>query len=524
MANPAAADLLGMENPEVLTEQSWAQFGQDFSAEELWRQAEASADQQYRRDIRLRRVDGRQVLLDAFVVVSSHYGDGRLQLIGFDVSDHRRREHREANMARFDSLTGMLSRAAVEKHLDRLFDDEAGTPGLLFIDLDDFKVVNDSMGHAVGDTILAEVAGRLIPENTEDVWLGRWGGDEFVAVVKDVARYDLESLAGELLERLKPPFEYGGKTFFLTATMGLTDGDRSGSPSAMFRDADAAMYAANAAGKRHWCQFKPEMHEAARNRIETDTRLREGLAQDQFEAFFQPRIRAADGLPCGFEALARWHHPKRGLVAPGEFIAVAESTGQISDLDLVIARQACRASRLWAADGPQAWTVSFNVSARSLNREGFAEYLGDLLPVMDAADCRFEVELTETVLMNRSETVTRNLQAIQDRGIHLAIDDFGTGYSSLRYLDELPAASLKIDRGFVANFPDSSAIVQAAISMAHAFGMTVIAEGVETREQALALRSMGCDQLQGYLFAKPMSPADAEAWYEQHHNQSFLED
>jgi diguanylate cyclase (GGDEF)-like protein/PAS domain S-box-containing protein len=415
-----------------------------------------------------------------------------------------------------DPLTGLPNRTLT---LDRLAQALARRKreridvAVFVIDIDGFKLINDSLGHAAGDEVLLALAPRLNAAVRESDTVARLGGDEFVVICPDV---DSVRGATDVAARLsaavtRPLVLSSGEHFFTVSTGGTLATSVHDTPESLLGDADAAMYRAKAGGRGRYELFDEAMRTTLMARVRTETELRHALDRDELEVYYQPVIDLATGRPVSTEALVRWHHPERGLVGPLEFIPVAEETGLIGLLGLRVLEHACRQTAAWQRDIDPTLGVSVNVSGR--------QALNPLLPAQVAAIAEqsalrpgtLALEITETMLMEEADSPTTVLDSLRQYGLSLVLDDFGTGYSSLSRLKRFPLDVLKIDRSFVSGMdsnPDDRAIVKATIDMAHAVGLTVVGEGVETLEQEQHLRAFGCDRAQGFLYARPQ-PAEA---------------
>jgi diguanylate cyclase (GGDEF)-like protein len=376
---------------------------------------------------------------------------------------------------------------------------------VLFIDLDRFKVLNDSLGHATGDQVLRELADRLRRFTRGTDVAVRFGGDEFVLVCEDLEEpAAATAIADRLGALLRDPVVLGERSHVMTVSIGVavtTDPDRI--PEELVRDADAAMYRAKELGKDRSELFDEAMHADVRRRLDVEAGLRGALERGELRLHYQPEVELTSGRVLAVEALVRWEHPERGLLAPGEFIAVAEDTGLIVPIGAWVIRAACRQAALWS-ETPV--TMRVNLSARQLRDPGLVEVIREALEESGIAARDLCLELTESMLMqdvDRSAAVLGELRAM---GVRLALDDFGTGYSSLAYLRHLHVDRLKVDRSFMAEFDDQPAeqtIVAAIIGMARGLGLAVTAEGIETQAQLDRLRALGCDAVQGFLLARP---------------------
>ncbi|QGT77751.1 EAL domain-containing protein [Guyparkeria halophila] len=429
-----------------------------------------------------------------------------------DMSRLRATEARLDFLARHDALTDLPNRALLLSHLhERVASADVAALGLLLIDLDRFRDVNDSYGHHVGDTLLRQAAQRL-ESLLEGRCLARLGGDEFAVLAENLGRTDLAGLAETIIEVLSRPWRLdNGTEVRLGASIGITCyPDFGRSPEALLQQADASVYRAKAEGRGGFRFFDDSLTASARHRIEMETRLRRAIEAGELELHYQPQVEIASGRIIGAEALVRWRDGERGLVPPDAFIPVAEQTGMIGLLGEWVLREACRQGREWRDAGLAVPRLAVNLSARQLHDESLVERVRAVLDETGYPPDRLELELTESALMHQQERSVRVLRALRRLGLHLAIDDFGTGYSSLAYLRQFPIDVLKIDKRFVddlAENNDDREIAGAILAMGHALRLSVIAEGVETEAQLAFLRANGCDTYQGYLFSPPLPPA-----------------
>jgi diguanylate cyclase (GGDEF)-like protein/PAS domain S-box-containing protein len=439
--------------------------------------------------------------------------------------DHRCTQDRLAYLAQFDTLTGLPNRTMYIERLSqalRQSDRDRRSVGVLFVDVDRFKSVNDELGHSGGDAVLARVAGRLQscvhPADT----VARLSGDEFALLLNHVTGPEDAAMVSErVIASLAKPFRVDGHKVYVSASLGISISPADGSdPDALLKNADMAMYLAKQAGRNTYRFFLPEMNARAAERLRTETELRGALARREFVLHYQPKASIESGLISGFEALLRWNHPQRGLVSPTEFIPILEDTGLINEVGEWVVRQACEQIRAWRNAGLKACPVAINLSARQFNQNDLDVSIARILRETAIDPNLLEFELTESILMSDSEDAVRVLDNMKRCGIRLSVDDFGTGYSSLAYLRRFPLDSLKIDRAFIRHITTDSGeatIAKAIISLAHSLKLRVVAEGVETQAQLDFLREYACDEMQGYLFARPMSAADcaramAEGW------------
>jgi diguanylate cyclase (GGDEF)-like protein/PAS domain S-box-containing protein len=434
-------------------------------------------------------------------------------------SDITRRKQTEAaleHLALHDALTGLPNRALFRDRLSRALsraDRTGGCVGVLFLDLDNFKLINDSLGHEAGDKLLKTVANRLQSCLRESDTVARLGGDEFTFLLEDLQHSsDAERIAGRIAEVLGAPVDLDDHVVFVSASIGAAvSTSRERQPESLLRDADVAMYRAKAVGKAGYALFDPAMNQPNVHRLELETDLRNALEQGQLCLHYQPILSLVDKRIVEVEALLRWDRPGHGLVSPATFIPVAEETGLIVPIGRWVMQEACRQAQAWnmqrPADSPL--VMSINLSARQLQDPGL---LADITSAARSAglDLRaLKLEITETAAMRDMETSVTRLEALKALGVQLAIDDFGTGYSSLNYLKRFPVDTLKVDRSFIERLerePDV-AIVQSVVTLAKALHLDVVGEGIETTMQVAQLRALGCDRGQGYLFARPQ-PAE----------------
>ena len=438
--------------------------------------------------------------------------------VGSDITHTRRTRDELARLANFDALTGLANRHRFSSELSKLAADPK-TPGrpcsLLFLDLDNFKNINDSLGHGVGDQLLRRVGARLKSCVAEGDLLARLGGDEFALLSWRYATHDeAAALAERLVVLLSEPCQLDDAMVEVRASMGVALAPRDGrDPQSLLQCADLALYAAKAAGRNTYRFFDQHMAESARARVRLQHELGQALNANQFTLFFQPQMRLDTGEIIGFEALVRWQHSERGLIGPGEFIPVAEETGQIVPLGNWVLREACRLASKWPGD----LRVAVNLSAVQFRSSAVIDLVDEALAESGLDPERLEVEITESALIEDHDGAQSTLMALRSRGVRVAMDDFGTGYSSLAYLRSFPMDKLKIDGMFVRSLDsdqDAQAVVTAIISLARALRLETTAEGIETSEQLVMLRALGCDDVQGYLIARPMPGSEVPAYLE----------
>ena len=437
-------------------------------------------------------------------------------LEAFDRADEKSRaDERIEYLASHDSLTHLPNREMFNGLLRQTID-AAGRYGrkfaVLFIDLDRFKVINDSLGHEAGDMLLVEIADRLRKALRSSDIVARLGGDEFVVVLEEATeRLDVERIASHLLVTLSQPLELSGHECHTTASIGIAMYPQDGVDAQMLtKNADMAMYLAKEDGKNGYRFFTKEIRNQSIERLTLESALRRALERDQFSLHYQPKIDMGSGQITGVEALLRWNHPELGLVSPLQFIPLAEETGLIVPIGRWVLKQACAQNMAWQRRGLRPVSMAVNLSPRQFADDRLLHDIDDALVASGMSPVLLQLEVTESMVMRNVARAIKVLNAIQSRGIRLAIDDFGTGYSSMSLMKQFPIDTIKIDRSFVRDLPNDSedqAIAQAIISMGKALGMTVVAEGVETADQQAFLRNHACDEMQGYLFSKPLAPS-----------------
>ncbi len=438
-----------------------------------------------------------------------------------EVQERKKAETQLAHDALHDALTGLPNRVLFIDRLRQAIALAARYHGrgfaVLFLDLDHFKVVNDSLGHAVGDQLLIALAQRLRLCLRSGDTVARLGGDEFVFLIEDTRmKQDATALAAQILTALQQPFTLQGQQFFVAASIGIVvDVERYEHPHDILRDADIAMYQAKSQGKARWVLFSKLMREQAQNRLALENELRYALERNELELYYQPIVALQSDVITGFEALVRWRHPERGMIAPSEFIPIAEEIGLMLPIGKWVLEAACRQLRTWHLQFPQqpALTMSVNISGLQFAAPDFVEQIAAILAAAELDPATLRLELTESVWINSTPAAITLFQQLNKMGIQLHIDDFGTGYSSLAYLQYFPVRMLKIDRTFLNKMSEDNNnqdLVRAVIAMAHDLGMETVAEGVETVEQLRQLKLFGCNYGQGYLLSRPVDRASIE--------------
>ncbi len=441
---------------------------------------------------------------------------GQVVVTHTDVSERARGELRLAWQATHDDLTGLPNRARLLELIEEALTDDTSRPALLFLDIDGFKTVNESLGHEVGDELLRQVGARLTGQVRPGDAVGRLGGDQFVVLARSCDSPEAASLAFRLQRSFARPFTAAGLTVPVSASIGVAvaqPGLRK--PHQLLSDADAAGYEAKAAGRDRVHLFSPGLRDAARWRMDVATRLRDGV-MDQLVVHYQPVVRLDTGQVEGVEALLRWQHPERGLLGPDAFLSVAEETGQLIPITRWLLHETTRQAAAWAEQG-LALRMAVNISARHFSAETLVRDVRTALRDSGLAAEQLMLELTETCVAEDPTRAEDQLAVLQNFGVRVAIDDFGTGWSSLAQLMALPIGTLKIDRSLITAAErlasgGTGAVLGAIVELAHTLGIRSVAEGVETAEHLRMVREAGCDSAQGYLLARPMAAADVERW------------
>lgn len=521
-ANPAFCAMTGMSPASIEGQPIGTLNPADhdpLAVEAMW--AELRRMGHWSGEVWSRKADG-GLFLERRSIDAVRDADGKVTHYVFavtDITESQEKDERIRFLAFHDALTGLPNRFLLEdrlRHGIEMARRDREQLGLMFLDLDQFKSVNDSLGHQVGDMLLVEVAQRVKSLVRQSDTVARLGGDEFVVLVRGLQNGRVcATLARKIIEAISEPIQVLSHRINIGTSVGVAVfPDDGGDGTTLMKNADVAMYAAKAAGRGVYRFFEPAMSEAAQLRLELETALRHALAHGELSLHYQPKVRATTGEIVGYEALLRWQNAERGAVQPSQFIPVAEDCGLIGELGRWTLREACRQIAAWHRAGYGWQRVAVNISARQFV-EG--DLVGEILCQAEAAEIPptlLEIELTESMVMNRPEEAAQTLRALKELGVTVAIDDFGTGYSSLAYLRRLPIDVLKIDRSFVgeADLDEHGvAIVQTILALARTLGLAVVAEGVETESQADLLRRGGCDFLQGYLFSRPVPAGTIEA-------------
>jgi len=520
--NSSASSMFGYQSNEMIGQsvaklmpQSVRNLHQQMLQQDLWPMMQDMICRQ--REVDGQRKDGTLFPISLTVSCMSEAGAAAFIALMSDLSHRRQVEEKVNSLTFFDELTGLPNRRRLLDRLTRAVAASAQSNqigALIFLDLDHFRRLNDTLGPGLGDDLLRDVAKRLLACVREDDTVAHFGGDEFMLMLDELglerqqAVSRIEVVANKILYALSQPYNLRGHVYTSTASVGLVLFDQhAGEVNELLKMADAAMYQAKAAGRNAARFYDPAMQALALARTELEKDLQRGLQAQEFVLHYQLQVDAS-GIPLGAEALVRWQHPQRGLIQPGAFIALAESTGLILQLGQAVLEAACLQLVRWSvAVGTADWVMAVNVSALQFAQDDFVDCVAQALETSGANAQRLKLELTESMLVGDVTDMLAKMQSLKDLGVRFSLDDFGTGYSSLAYLKRLHMDQLKIDQSFVRDLltdPDDAVISQTIVSLGHNFSMQVIAEGVETTGQRDCLVKMGCDAFQGYLFARPV--------------------
>ncbi len=434
-----------------------------------------------------------------------------------DITDAARAEQRIRYQAFHDSLTGLPNRNLLNECLSEALDrgqDNTRKLAVMFLDLDRFKTINDTLGHAIGDQLLQGVATRLKASLSEKDIIARWGGDEFTIILPEVSSVVAASkIAEEIIQTLKPVFSIENHHLHISTSIGIALSPQDGDDGeTLIKHADSALYRAKEKGRNTYEVYTPAFDILASELLDLENRLHRALERDEFMINYQPKVNIKTGEIKGMEALVRWNHPELGLVSPSKFIPIAEDTGLIMPIGEWVLKTACAQNQAWIASGLSAIPVAVNLSLRQFQQPDLVEKIAEVLFQTGLEAQYLTLEITETVAMLDVDFTRQLLRDLKNMGVNIALDDFGTGYSSLSYLKQFPLHTLKIDRSFVKDLalePADIAIARAVIALGHGLHLNVVAEGVETQEQLDCLRMLDCEEIQGYLFSRPLSPEDA---------------
>jgi diguanylate cyclase (GGDEF)-like protein/PAS domain S-box-containing protein len=522
-ANPALARIYGFDSPLALMN-SLSDIGAQLYVDSARRQEFIDTMQRHASvsgfESQVRRCDGRLIWISENAR-AVHDESGRLicyEGTVEDVTELREYKERIERQARLDDLTGLANRSLLRERLQEAVSNAGANDSrfaLVFVDLDRFKYINDSLGHHAGDELLCVMAARLTACAPAGATVARVGGDEFVLLVPDADETAARALTRKILHATGEVWHFNGTENRVNGSVGVAlYPDHGRDPEALLKNADAAMYLAKDQGRDTLRFFSAELRAQMTERLEAEQRLREAIKREQLLLHFQPRVDIASGRITGAEALVRWQAPGEPLVYPLNFIAIAEETGLIVDIGRYVLRAACAQARAWLDAGHTAMVVSVNASPHELQQERYADHVLEALRKFNLPPESLEIEITESMVVQDAPRLIRMLARLRQMGVNIAIDDFGTGYSNLRYLQRFPAQRLKIDRSFITDVMTNSedaAIVRAIITLGHSLGMLVVAEGVETEPQLGLLRELGCDEVQGYFTGRPVAASELKA-------------
>ena len=520
-ANEATATITGYPRDEFLALPTFWEILHPDDKDEvqrrgLARQQGESVPNRY--EIRIIRKDGEERWLDYSAGIVEYCGKPAVMGTAFDITERKHAESQIASLAYHDTLTGLPNRLLFSDRLEQaILQGQRRTwrLGVLFLDLDRFKVINDSLGHGVGDRLLQALARRIASTLRSEDTVARLGGDEFTLLLPNVGRVeDVTLVAEKLLEAVRRPVRIDNSELFVTASIGISlfpdDGD---DPDVLVKNADTAMYRAKELGRDNYQMYAPAMNATAVERLALETSFRRALSRDELLLYYQPILDLATGEPIGVEALLRWNRPGVGLVSPLDFIPMAEATGLILPIGPWLLKTACNQVKRWHQTIRPGLRLAMNLSARQFQQPDVAASVQRALRAADfPTDC-LDLEITESWAMQNADAAILTMRELKALGISLSIDDFGIGYSSLSYLKRFPIDKLKIDRSFIKDIPsdpDDTAIVAAVLALAQSLKLKVVAEGVETEEQREFLTGLGCDQAQGYLFGRPLPAEECE--------------
>ena len=443
--------------------------------------------------------------------------DGLVYAAGRDITEQKKVDMELAHAVSHDAITGLPHHLVFERKLAIVLDEATGPVWILFIGLDHFQSINESMGHGIGDELLLRVAERLRAELGDAGGIARFAGDEFVVAVTGFDQASVLGLAERLRDAISKPIQGGEYQLLVTASVGISQSpDHGRTPQELLRRAEAAMTRAKRQGRDCVREFSTEQMQDIEDRLVLGSQLRAAVARGELELHYQPQHRADDRSLCGFEALLRWNNPSLGRVPPSRFVPVAEALGLMPEIGAWVLDEACRQARVWLDCGHRGFDISVNVAAQQLQRTGLVAQVRAAIERHALPKGALTIELTESSLMENVMRVQNVLAELKALGIQLSLDDFGTGYSSLAYLKQFPIDKLKIDQSFVRGLPDDgddATIARTIVAMAHQLRLVVAAEGVETPAQALFLKDIGCDELQGYLLGRPVPATEAEAFF-----------
>lgn len=515
--NNAGCKLLGSEHPEEIIGQPVTEYIPLHLSKLIKDRTFASGKPDYDRlsfEFQVSRLDGKSI--DVEMAARPILYDGRfaIQVVGKDITQRKKAEQTIKFMAYYDTLTGLPNRNQFRDHLNEvLLQQKNEMHAILFLDLDRFKIINDTKGHSVGDIILQKVAGRLENAVQSDGLVSRQGGDEFTILLEDIDTEKVSQVGKRILQEFVTPFEVNHDEFFVTPSIGISIYPTDGTDEeTLIKNADTAMYDAKDRGKNNFQFYSKNLYGISTRKMEMENRLRKALEQNQLMLHYQPQLDLVTGKIVGVEALIRWEHPEYGFIPPSEFIPLSEETGLIVPLGKWILQEACKRRKAWLDAGYAEFPIAVNVSVRQFQDEQILEFIEDMLTEIGLDAKYLELEITESLMQNLDNS-TNILNQLKELGVLLSVDDFGTGYSSLSYLKHLPIDKIKIDKSFVDDIlyhSNQGMMVKTIIDMGLNLKFTVIAEGIESEEQVKFLTENACRIGQGYYYSKPLSAEELE--------------
>jgi diguanylate cyclase (GGDEF)-like protein/PAS domain S-box-containing protein len=518
--NEGGSRLVGAANPQELIGQPLTRFiseqvlGEVKKLEPL---AEYGTDEIKRFEIEVIKLDGKPIAVEVASMPILYEGRFAKQVVGRDITQRKKAEKTIQNMAFYDALTGLPNRNKFRQELDQLLSQSNNQMlAVLFLDLDRFKIINDTKGHTVGDLLLKQVANRLVLAVQKNGIVSRHGGDEFIILLKDLDKEQVANMSKRILTEFSKPLILNNQEFYVTPSIGISLYPSDGTDEeTLIKLADIAMYMAKERGKNNFQFYSSKLNGLSSRKMELENSLRKALEQNQLLLYYQPQVEIASGKTVGVEALIRWKHPEYGFVTPNEFIPLAEETGLIVPLGKWILQQACEQNKAWQDAGFMKIPIAVNISVRQLQDDDFVNAVSSILKETGLDSKYLELEITESVMYN-IERSTVILNELKKLGVKISIDDFGTGYSSLSYLKHLPIDKIKIDKSFVddiINHSNQGAIVKTIIDMGHNLNYTVIAEGIETDVQVNFLKKHSCRIGQGYFYSRPLPVEEVSEFF-----------
>lgn len=516
--NEAGWKLVGAASPDEVIGESALKFASSQIIETIRSKVgrmDNREPERVRFEFQVKRLDGETI--DVEMAATSIFYEGRfaVQVVGRDITERKQAEKTIQNMAYFDSLTGLPNRNRFRHHLNEALKQHADQMlAVLFLDLDRFKIINDTKGHTVGDVILQKVANRLEMAVQNEGFVSRQGGDEFIILLEDIDKEKTTKLAKQILNEFSYPLEVNNQEFYVTPSIGISIFPIDGmDEETLIKNADTAMYQAKERGN-NFCFYSSNLNGISIRKMELENGLRKALEQEQLMLYYQPQVCLATGELVGIEALIRWQHPELGFIAPSEFIPLAEETGLIVPIGKWVLQEACKQRKAWVNAGFHHFPIAVNVSVRQFEDDHFVEYVSNVLAEVGLEANHLELEITESIMQNLENSMII-LNQLKELGVLLSIDDFGTGYSSLSYLLHLPIDKIKIDKSFVDDIlyhSNQGIMVKTIIDMGLNLNFAVIAEGIETDEQLSFLKKNDCRTGQGYLFSKPIPSEQMDAY------------